>query len=119
MKQFETHPSWGATEIRIENKRHSHAVHFGSLIPFDLSVRIHPGVSFYRSPDDFAVYLVYVNNRDSNIPELGWTPRGSNLFYRSLFSITYTELASRRNPLFEVTGYADLENPLKGIGLKE
>jgi len=65
-KQFETHPSWGATEIRIENKRHSHAVHFGSLIPFDLSVRIHPGVSFYRSPDDFAVYLVYLNNRDSD-----------------------------------------------------
>jgi hypothetical protein len=56
-KQFETHPSWGATEIRIENKRRSHAVHFGSLIPFALSVRIHPGVSFYRSPDDFAIYL--------------------------------------------------------------
>jgi hypothetical protein len=44
---------------------------------------------------------------------------GSSLFSRSIFSITYPELASRRNPLFEVTGYADLENPLKGIGLKE
>ena len=44
---------------------------------------------------------------------------GSNPFSRSILSITYKKLASRRNPLFEVTGYADPENPLKRIGLKE
>ena len=44
---------------------------------------------------------------------------GSNPFSRSILSITYAKLAFCRNPLFEVTGYADVQNPLKGIGLKD
>jgi hypothetical protein len=49
MKLFETYPFPGATEIRFENKRHSHAAPFGSLITFDLSVRITSGVSSCRA----------------------------------------------------------------------
>jgi hypothetical protein len=36
----------GATEFRIENKEHNCAAIFVSLIPFDLLVRIHSGISF-------------------------------------------------------------------------
>jgi hypothetical protein len=54
---------------------------------------------------------------DSHIPKLD--AEGSNLFSRSIFSITYAELAFCRNPLFEVTGYADVQNALKGIGLQD
>ena len=44
---------------------------------------------------------------------------GSNPFSRSIVSIAYATLAFCRNPLFEVTGYADVRNPLKEIGLKD
>ena len=44
---------------------------------------------------------------------------GSNPFSRSIFSIAYVRLALCGNPLFEVTGYADVQNPLKGIDLKD
>src|SRR3984957_13471873 len=43
---------------------------------------------------------------------------GSSPVSRSILSITYTQLASCRNPLFEVTGYADMQNPLKRLGSK-
>ena len=43
---------------------------------------------------------------------------GSNPVSRSIFSITYAKLAFCRNTLFEVTGYMDVQNPLKVIGLK-
>ena len=43
---------------------------------------------------------------------------GSSPVSRSILSITYATLAFCGNPLFAVTGYADVQNPLKGIGLK-
>jgi hypothetical protein len=54
---------------------------------------------------------------DSHIPKLD--AEGSNPFSRSILSITYARLTFCKNPLSEVTGYADAQNPLKGIGFND
>jgi hypothetical protein len=59
----------------------------------------------------------------SLLTNASWIPKldaeGSNPFSSSILSITYGTSAFCRNLLFEVTGYADVQNPLKGIGLKD
>ena len=44
---------------------------------------------------------------------------GSNPFSRSILSITYVTPAFCGNPLFEVTRYVDVQNPLTEIDLKD
>ena len=57
MKQFETHPSWGAIFFRIDKKGLNRRKDSRRLIPFELSVRIHAGVSLRRQQTD-ADYLL-------------------------------------------------------------
>jgi hypothetical protein len=44
---------------------------------------------------------------------------GSNPFFSSILSLTYANPAFCGNPLFEVTPYVDVQNPLTGLGLKD
>jgi hypothetical protein len=44
---------------------------------------------------------------------------GSNPFSRSILSITYANPTFCGNPLFEVTRYEDVRNPLTEIDLKD
>ena len=43
---------------------------------------------------------------------------GSNPFSRSIFSITCANLTFCGDPLFEVTRFVDVQNPLTGLDLK-
>jgi hypothetical protein len=46
-------------------------------------------------------------------------PVGSSPLSRSIFSITYGNPTLRGNPLFEVTRYVGVQNPLTGLDLKD
>ena len=52
---------------------------------------------------------------DCTIPKLD--AEGSNPFSRSIFSIAYGKVNFSGNPLFEVTGWPDVQNRLKIMAL--
>lgn len=56
-QKFETCPDWGAKFFHTENKRLNRRANSPLLIPFELSVRIHAGVSPPRQQTD-ADYLM-------------------------------------------------------------